>query len=133
MVQLVDAAVGVPMGAALRTAKLWLVGLLAAVAAAAVMAQGAEASAGGWADSDGYVPVYSACYPGVELGYYEAYYDGYAVYGTVYVNDCALARLGAGPYDRQRVIDHEMGHARGLPDSADPNSIMYWYYEVTGT
>ncbi len=122
-----------PVGAAFGWVKAWSVGLLAAVAVAVVMAQGAEASAGGWADSDGHVPVYSACYPGVELGYYEWYYDGYAVYGTVYVNDCALARLGAGPNDRQHVIDHEMGHARGLAHSPDPSSYMYGYYEITGT
>jgi hypothetical protein len=114
-------------------AKIWLLSLLAAVAVAVVMAQGAEASAGGWADSDGHVPVYSACYPGVELGYYEWYYDGYAVYGTIYINDCALARLGAGPHDRQMVVAHEMGHARGLTHSPDPGSYMYWYYDITGT
>ena len=51
-------------GAAPGSFKAWSVGLLAAVAVAAVMAQGVEASAGGWADSDGYVPVYSVCYSG---------------------------------------------------------------------
>ncbi len=123
----------VPVGSALGWVRAWSVGLLTAVAVAVVMAQGAEASAGGWADSDGHVPVYSACYPGVELGYYSWYYDGYAVYGTVYVNDCALDRLGAGPHDRRMVVAHEMGHARGLPHSPDPESYMYWYYDITGT
>ena len=132
--QRVSAAVDAPMGAMLRTVKLWLVGLLMAVAVAAAMPERAEASyVGWWADSDGYVPVYSACYPGVELAYYDVYYDGYAVYGTIYINDCALARLGAGPYDRQRTIAHEMGHAQGLPHSPDPNSLMYWWYDITGT
>ena len=88
---------------------------------------------GWWADSDGYVPIYGACYPGVELGSYSAYSTGGVVYGTIYINDCALRRLGAGPYDRQQVIAHEMGHAQGLPDSSDPNSYMYWYYTITGT
>lgn len=122
-------------GAALGSLKAWSVGLLAAVAVAAVMTQGAEASAGGWADSDGYVPVYSVCYSGTGyLAYYSWYSDGYGnVVGTVYVDDCLLADYGAGPYDRQRVIDHEMGHARGLPDSSDPASFMYAYYTVTGT
>jgi hypothetical protein len=133
IVQGVSVANAVPTGAVSRKAKLLLLGLLVAVTVALVMPGKAEASYGGWADSDGYVPVYSACYPGVELGYYHWYYDGYAVYGTVYINDCALARLGAGPYDRQRVIAHEMGHAWGLPHSLDPNSYMYWYYEITGT
>ncbi len=116
------------------SAKGWLVGLLGMAVMATVMAEGAAASSGASSpDSDGHVPVYSACYPGVELGYYSYYYNGYAVYGTIYINDCALARLGAGPYDRQRVIDHEMGHAWGLPHSPDPGSYMYPYYTVTGT
>jgi hypothetical protein len=122
-----------PVGSALGWVRAWSVGLLAAVAVAVVMAQGAEASYGGLADSDGHVPVYSACYPGVELGYYSWYSDGYAVYGTIHINDCALARLGAGPHDRRMVVAHEMGHARGLLHSPDPNSYMYWYYDITGT
>ena len=65
---------------------------------------------------------------------YSYYSDGYGnVDGAVYVDDCLLADYGAGPHDRQRVIDHEMGHARGLPDSSDPSSYMYAYYTVTGT
>ena len=95
-------------------------GLLAAVAVAAAMAQGVEASAGGRADSDGYVPVHSVCYSGTgAFAYYSYSSDAYGnVDGAVYVDDCLLADYGAGPHDRQRVIDHEMGHARGLPDSS---------------
>ena len=130
----INAVDAVPMEAVRRTAKLWLVGLLIAVALAVATPERAEASyANWWVDSDGYVPVYSACYPGVELGYYAWYYDGYAVYGTIYINECALARLGAGPNDREHVIDHEMGHAWGLTHSPDPDSYMYWYYDITGT
>jgi hypothetical protein len=116
-------------------AKIWLLSLLAAVAVAVVMAQGAEASAGGWADSDGHVPVYSVCHSGYGyLAYYAWQSDGYGnVTGAVYVDDCLLADYGAGPYDRQRVIDHEMGHARGLAHSADPGHYMYPHYTVTGT
>ena len=51
-----------------RLAKAWLLGLLAAVAVAAVMSEGAAASSGAsLPDSDGHVPVYSVCYSGVRL------------------------------------------------------------------
>ncbi len=124
------------VGAALGSVKAWSVGMLAAAAMAVVMAQGAEASStGSWADSDGYVPVHSVCYSGTGyLAYYSWYSDGYGnVDGAVYVDDCLLADYGAGPFDRQRAIDHEMGHAFGLPHSPDPASHMYAYYTVTGT
>jgi hypothetical protein len=94
-------------GAALPAVAVW----------PAAIAQGAEASTRGWADSNGYVPVYSVCYSGIgALAYYSWFSDGYGhVVGTIYVDDCLLADYGAGPYDRQRVIDHEMGYARCLP------------------
>ncbi len=123
-------------GVTLRSAKVFLFGLLLAVVLAVVMADGASASDGTvMADSDGYVPVYSVCYSGAGyLGYYSWYYDGYdTVTGAVYIDDCLLADYGAGPDDRQRVIDHEMGHAFGLAHSSDPASYMYPYYAVTGT
>ncbi len=87
------------------------------------------------ADSDGYVPVYSVCYSGYGyLAYYAWESDGYGtVTGAIYVDDCLLADYGAGPYDRERVIDHEMGHTFGLAHSSDPDSYMYPYYTVTGT
>ena len=113
-----------------------MVGLLAAVAVAAVMADSASASSGpSIADSDGYVPVYSVCYSGTGyLAYYSWSSDGYGtVTGAVYVDDCLLADYGAGPYDREQVVAHEIGHSRGLPHSSDPNSYMYPYYTITGT
>ena len=85
-------------------------------------------------DSDGSVPVYSVCHSGYGyLAYYVWTYDGYAVSGAIYVDDCLLAQLGAGPHDRQMVIAHEQGHSVGLPHSSDPASYMYPYYSVTGT
>jgi hypothetical protein len=130
----IDAAKVGPEGTVLRTVKLWLLALLVAAAVAIAMSERAEASyVNWWVDSDGHVPVYSACYPGVELGYYSAVRKGNIVYGTIYINDCALQRLGAGPYDRQQIVAHEMGHARGLAHSPDPNSYMYWRYDITGT
>jgi hypothetical protein len=119
-----------------RSVVTWLVGLLTAMVIALAMAEDASASFGEvMTDSDGYVPVYSVCYSGTGyLAYYVWYYDDYGtVYGTVYVDDCLLADYGAGPYDRQMIIAHEMGHARGLPHSSDPNSYMYPYYTITGT
>ena len=69
------------------------------------MPERAEASyEGWWADRDGYVPVYSACYPDVEFGCYYAYYAGYAVYGTNLHQRLRPSRLGAGTYDREQVI-----------------------------
>jgi hypothetical protein len=130
----IDAAKVGPEGTVLRTVKLWLLALLVAAAVAITLSEKAEASyVNWWVDSDGHVPVYSACYPGVELGYYSAVRKGNIVYGTIYINDCALQRLGAGPYDRQQIVAHEMGHARGLAHSPDPNSYMYWRYDITGT
>lgn len=123
-------AMSSPVRRAGRAAKLSAAGL---VAAAALALAANEAQAQSQADTDGYVPTYSVCYATNELGFYSYTTDGYTTEGVIYINDCALQRLGAGPNDRQRVLEHEWGHAIGLPHSSDPSHYMYPYETITGT
>ena len=46
------------------------------------------------------------------------------VYSAIYV-DWLLAELGAGPYDRTRVIMYEQGTSVEPPYSSDPNSYVH--------
>jgi hypothetical protein len=87
----------------------------------------------GFADSDGYVPLYHDCLDNDLGALYVPYYDGTSIIGSIVINDCAIERFGVGPTDLQRLIEHEMGHAQGLLHSDDPNDIMYPYLPVTGT
>lgn len=130
---MIERAVHQPSRATRRTAALAACIVLAAIMALA-SARDAEASYGSHVpDSDGYVPVQSTCYPGSQVGYYSWYSTGSEVFGTIYVNDCAIQALGGGPNDRARVIAHERGHALGLPHSSNPNSVMYPLVYMTGT
>ena len=87
----------------------------------------------GFADSDGYVPIYRDCLPNDLGAVYVPYYDGTSIIGSIVVNECAIERLGVGPNDLALLLEHEMGHAQGLLHSDDPNDIMYPYLPVTGT
>ena len=84
----------------------------------ALSAKEASASSGhARTDSDGRVPVVNSCWAGNSVGIYQWYSNGYTTQGKILINNCALDRLGAGPQDRQAVVAHEQGHARGLPHS----------------
>jgi Matrixin len=125
-----------------RAVRLSLATFLAAVAVAVAAPDRADtAEIGflapdsdiGFADSDGYVPLYHDCLDNDMGALYVPYYDGSSIIGSILINDCAIERFGLGPNDLQRLIAHEMGHAQGLLHSDDPNDIMYPYLEVTGT
>ena len=125
-----------------KMAKLSVAGLLTAAALVVTAPIGADAaeigflppdSDIGFADSDGYVPIYRDCFEGDLGAVYVPYYDGTSIIGSIVVNECAIERLGVGPNDLALLLEHEMGHARGLLHSDDPNDIMYPYLPVTGT
>ena len=78
-------------------------------------------------------PVYSVCYPGDEVGYYEWYDDGQGNFTDhIGINECALDRLGAGPIDRERVLEHELGHAAGYGHSDHADDTMHPYMVMWG-
>ena len=125
-----------------RAVRLSLASLLAAAAVAVVAPDRADAtdigflapdSDIGFADSDGYVPLYHDCLDNDMGALYVPYYDGTSIIGSIIINDCAIERFGLGPNDLQLLLAHEMGHAQGLLHSDDPNDIMYPYLPVTGT
>ena len=72
-------------------------------------------------------------YSSEQLALYNWYNDGYATYGTISIDDCALDAMGAGPGDRERVLAHERGHANGLLHSDNPDDIMYPVVDITGS
>ena len=108
--------------------KLSLATLLTAAAMTVAMAMLAATP-----DRADATPVYSVCYPGDEVGAYNWSYDEYGNFSDfIEMNECALDRMGAGPMDRQRVMDHEMGHAAGNGHSGDSHDTMYPYMVMWG-
>src|SRR5215207_11658140 len=51
----------------------------------------------GFADSDGYVPLYHDCLDNDMGALYVPYYDGTSIIGSILINDCAIERFGLGP------------------------------------
>ncbi len=127
-------------GMARRATKLLIVALLAvATVAAAADRAGAQEVDPSIADTDGLVPIYTVCFgsdssePLVPGAAYIPFQNGDTVEGVILFDECVAEELGLGPNDIQLAIEHELGHARGLLHSDDPNDIMYPVVPITGT
>jgi Matrixin len=124
----------------LRAAKLLVSALLAAATLVVVADHaGAQEIDPSIADTDGYVPIYTVCFgsdssePYVPGAAYIPFQNGDTVEGIILFDVCVAEELGVGPNDIQRALEHELGHARGLLHSDNPNDIMYPVVPITGT
>ncbi|MCA1718728.1 MAG: matrixin family metalloprotease [Actinobacteria bacterium] len=79
-------------------------------------------------------PIYNTCYElGGSVGYYEWAVDEHGNFtDAIYLDNCALDDLGAGPSDYEQVLEHEQGHAQGLSHSSAPSDTMYPEMLITG-
>jgi hypothetical protein len=80
-------------------------------------------------------PISYTCYGlGGDVGYYEWAVDEQGNHtDAIYIDECALDDLGAGPTDYEKVLEHESGHAAGLPHSSDTSDTMYPVLWIEGT
>jgi hypothetical protein len=124
----------------LTAAKLLIAALLAAATLVVVADRaGAQEIDPSIADTDGYVPIYTVCFgsdssePYVPGAAYIPFQNGDTVEGIILFDVCVAEDLGLGPNDIQLALEHELGHARGLLHSDDPNDIMYPVLPITGT
>jgi matrixin len=136
----VSLAVTPTAGRVLSAAKLLVAALLAAASVVVVADRaGAQEVDPSIADTDGYVPIYTVCFgtdssePLVPGAAYIPIQTGEVVEGVILFDVCVAEELGLGPNDIQLAIEHELGHARGLLHSSDPNDVMYPVLPITGT
>ena len=83
----------------------------------------------------GATPIYNTCYGlGGDLGSYEWAVDEDGNYtDVIHIDECALEDLGGGPTDYERVLEHEQGHAAGVPHSSEPSDTMHPVLWIEGT